>query len=212
MQALVDDLGFLLESRHGLFIGDDDVRGGDGFFLVEAPYVQLVDGIDAGDLAGVCVSNSTLNQMWTAVMLWPSYLLEIMLHIVDDDTLGCALKQNLAGVLRLLDGYAKNHKGDEGTSCRVCIEALGGGCLPDDDGGDDDADVVDGIADDMDQNSEHAQVAAGLLDFERVVAVLGVVADGLGGRWSALVLCPGWETGVREHKRFGSLYCHSRGY
>ena len=40
------------ELPHGGILGHDDVRGRDGFVLVEAPDVQLVDGLDAGDLYG----------------------------------------------------------------------------------------------------------------------------------------------------------------
>lgn len=78
-----------------------------------------------------------------------SCLLNIMLHIVEEDPGGCALKQDVARTLRLRDGNTKDHESDEGTRCWVCIETLWRGGLPDDDGGDDDTDVVDGVADKM---------------------------------------------------------------
>lgn len=113
--------------------------------------------------------------MWRAHNSCGSHLLKIMLHIVDYHPFGRALKQDLATILCLRYSYAKDHDGDEGTSCGICVEALRGRGLPDDDGRDDDADVVDGITDDMDQHPEHAQIASGFPDVELVVSVLGMI-------------------------------------
>lgn len=49
MQALADSAGSGHEVRH-VVVGHDDVGGCDGFLLVETPDVQLVDGLDSGDL------------------------------------------------------------------------------------------------------------------------------------------------------------------
>lgn len=101
-----------------------------------------------------------------------------MLHIIHFYTSGCALQQDLARVEGQRDGAPKNHEGDEGACCRVCVEALGEAGLPDNHGGDNDANVVDGVANDVDQDPEHAEVAAGLVQLGRVVAVLCVSMDG----------------------------------
>lgn len=101
-----------------------------------------------------------------------------MLHIVHLHATGRALEQDLARVQRQWDGAPKNHEGDEGARCGVCVEALRVAGLPDNDGGDDDANVVDRVAYEVDQDAEHAQIAAGLGQLGRVVAVLCVGMDG----------------------------------
>lgn len=102
-----------------------------------------------------------------------------MLHIVDLNTPGGALEQDGPGVLGQRDGADEDHYRDEHARRRVGVEPGLGARLPDDDGGDDDADVVDGIADDVDEDAEHAEVAAGLLPLSHVVTVLCVGSNGL---------------------------------
>lgn len=102
-----------------------------------------------------------------------------MLDVVDLDTSRGALEQDSARVLGQRDGADKDHYRDEHARRRVGVEPGLGARLPDDDGGDDDADVVDCVADDVDEDAEHAEVAAGLLRLGHVVAVLCVRPDGL---------------------------------
>lgn len=107
-----------------------------------------------------------------------------MLHVVDLDAPGGALEQDGARVLGQRDGADEDHDGYEHARRGVGVKPGLGARLPDDDGGDDDADVVDGVADDVDEDAQHAEVAAGLLHLGHVVAVLGVRPDGL---WCRLV-------------------------
>lgn len=106
-----------------------------------------------------------------------------MLHVVDLHPARCALQQDGACVLGERNGADEDHQRDEGAGRGVRVEARLGGGLPDDDGGDDDADVVDGVADHVDEDPEHAEVSTGFLELGRVVAVLRVGTDGLLSLW-----------------------------
>lgn len=109
-----------------------------------------------------------------------TYLLEVVLHVVNFHAPGRALQQNGPRVLGEWDGAEEDHQGDEHARRRVRVEARVALGLPDDDGGDDDANVVDGVADDVDQDAHHAEVVARLLKLGHVVTVLRVgVEDGL---------------------------------
>lgn len=115
---------------------------------------------------------------------------------------------------RQRDGADEDHEGDEGAGGRVRVEPLLVAGLPDNYRGDDDPDVVDGVADHVHQHPEHAQVAAGLLELGRVVAVLRMRLDGLGGLgsgvkpplpWSAACWLAGSVLGNREVLTLPSL-------
>lgn len=108
-----------------------------------------------------------------------AYLFKIMLHVVDLDTSGGTLEQDGPGVLGQRDGADEDHYSDEHARRRVRVEPGLGARLPDDHGGNDDADVVDGVADDVDENAEHSEIAAGLLPLGHVVTVLCVGSNGL---------------------------------
>lgn len=102
-----------------------------------------------------------------------------MLHVVDFNTPGCALEEDGPRVLGQRDGADEDHDGDEHARSRVGIEPGLGACLPDDYGGNNDADVVDGIADDVDEDTEHAEVTARFLHLSHVVTVLRVRSNPL---------------------------------
>lgn len=102
-----------------------------------------------------------------------------MLHVVNLNASGGALEQDGPGVLGQGDGADEDHYRDEHACRRVGVEAGLGARLPDDDGGYDDADVVDGVADDVNEDAEHSEVAAGLLRLGHVVTVLCVGSNGL---------------------------------
>lgn len=108
-----------------------------------------------------------------------TYLLKIMLHIVDFHAAGRTLQQDCARVLGEWDGAEEDHQGNEHARSRVRVEPRVAFGLPNHDGGDNDADVVDRVADDMDQNSHHAQVMTWLLKLGHVVTVLRVSLEGL---------------------------------
>lgn len=102
-----------------------------------------------------------------------------MLHVVDLNTSRRTLEQDGARVLGQRDGADEDHYRDEHARRRVGIEPGLGACLPDDYRGNDDANIVDGVADDVDEDTEHAEVAAGLLRLGHVVTVLCVGSNGL---------------------------------
>lgn len=108
-----------------------------------------------------------------------------MLYVVNLNTSRGALEQDGTGVLGQRDGADEDHYRDKHARRRVGVEPGLGARLPDDDGGDDDTDVVDGVADDVDEDAEHAEVAARLLHLGHVVTVLCVGPNGL---WCRLVL------------------------
>lgn len=69
-----------------------------------------------------------------------------MLDIIDFHTSWRALEQNCPGLPREWYGAQEDHQGNKGACSRVSVKSLLVTRLPDDDGGNNDADVVDGIA------------------------------------------------------------------
>lgn len=102
-----------------------------------------------------------------------------MLHVVNLDAPRCTLEQDGSGVLGQRNGADEDHYRDEHARRRVGVEPGLGPRLPDNYSGNDDADVVDGVADDVDEDTEHAEVAAGLLHLGHVMTVLCVGPNGL---------------------------------
>lgn len=102
-----------------------------------------------------------------------------MLHIVDLDTPRRTLEEDCPRVLGQRDGADEDHYGDEHARRGVSVEPGLAARLPDDDGGNNDADVVDGVSDNVDKYPEHAEVAAGLLPLSHVVTVFCVRANAL---------------------------------
>lgn len=102
-----------------------------------------------------------------------------MLHIVNLHAARRALQQDGARVLGEGDSAAENHEGDEHARCRVRVEACVALGLPNHDGGDNNADVIDCVANDMNQNSHHAQIMPRLFKLGHIVTVLRVRLEGL---------------------------------
>lgn len=102
-----------------------------------------------------------------------------MLHIVDLNTSRRALEEDGPRVLGQRDGADEDHYCDEHARRRISVKSGFAAGLPDDDGGNDNADVVDGVADDVDEYPEHAEVTARLLPLSHVVTVFCVRSNAL---------------------------------
>lgn len=109
-----------------------------------------------------------------------SYLFDIVLDVAEVDALGCTLEQDLAAVLDQGHGREQNHDRDAHADGGIGVEARRRVGEPDDDGGDDDAHVVEGVPDDVEHGAHHAEIAAGRLDGLLHVAVVGVEVGALG--------------------------------
>lgn len=94
-----------------------------------------------------------------------------MLHVVDLNTPRRTLEEDGTRVLGQRNGADEDHYGDEHARRWVSVETGLAARLPDDDGGNDYTDIVDGVADDVDEYPEHAEVAAGLLPLSHIVTV-----------------------------------------
>lgn len=112
-------------------------------------------------------------------VIFKTYLLKVVLHVIDFYAPRRALQQDCPRVLCEWYGAEEDHQGDKHACCRVRVETRITFGLPDNDGGDNDANVVDGVANDMDQNSHHTEVMARLLKLGHVVTVLCMRVDGL---------------------------------
>ena len=185
VEALADGARLLHEVGDGL-VGDHNVHRRDGLLLVQPPDVQLVDRLDAGNLSDrrKIVSAASDFAMHARGMGWAglgctTHLLEVVLDVPQVDAAGGALQQDGAAVLDEGQRREQDHDGDAHARAGVGVEARRVVGLPDHQGGDDDADVVEGVADDVGEHAEHAQVAAGALKLGCVVAVLCVRLDGL---------------------------------
>jgi hypothetical protein len=90
--------------------------------------------------------------------LHPRNRFQIVLDIIDLDAERRRLQQNLAAALRQGDGGEQDHDGDPHTNSWIGVEALIRLDEPDDDGGNDDADIVDCIADDVNEHAEDTKI------------------------------------------------------
>lgn len=136
---------------------DLHVQAGDELDVAELPDVQVVAGDDAGEF------------------------LDVFFDVVDADAGGDGLEEDAGGGFAEGDGRAEDYEGDDEGDEGVGIEAVGGGCEPDYEGGADDADVAEGVAHDVQEDAAHVEVVvvgrcggSGLGVF--VVGVPGVVA------------------------------------
>lgn len=101
-----------------------------------------------------------------------------MLDIGEVDALRRALEQDLAAVLDEGHGREQDYERDGHADGGIGVEPSGRGREPDDDRHDDDAHVVEGVSDDVEQGAEHAKVPSGGLDGVSCVAMLAVQIDG----------------------------------
>lgn len=97
-----------------------------------------------------------------------------MFDIIDLNAARSALKQDSTRVLDERQGSQQNHNRDAHARTGIGVEPGWIMGLPDDHGGNDDADVVDSISDDVDQNTKHTEITAGLLKLSQVVTMLCV--------------------------------------
>lgn len=87
-----------------------------------------------------------------------------MLDVAQVDPLRRALQQDLAAVFDQRQRGEEDHERDAQPDGRIGVETPRRRGKPDDDGGDDDAYVVDGVAEHMQQGTLHAQVPTRHLD------------------------------------------------
>lgn len=102
-----------------------------------------------------------------------------MLDIGDLYSSGGTLEQDGPRVPGERYGADEDHDGYKHARCRVCVEAPLESRLPYHHSSDDDADVVDGVSDDVDQNTEHAEITTGRLKLGHVMTVLRMSSNGL---------------------------------
>ena len=112
------------------------------------------------------------------------YLFDVVLHITDVDTARRALEQNQPAVLHQRKSREQNHNGDAHAHARIGVEPSLVVGLPDHQRGNNDADVVERITDDMNQYAEHSKISAGGREVGNCMTVLGVGAKRL---YSALL-------------------------
>lgn len=138
VEALADGLGDLHVACSAALGGDVesdlDVQAGNDLGVRELPDVDVVAGDDAGDV------------------------LDVLLNVVDVEVVRGGLEEDLGRGGGQGDGGAEDDEGDEEGDGRVGIEAVRGVGEPDDERGDNDADVAEGIADDVEYHGTHAQV------------------------------------------------------
>lgn len=167
MQALAHCAGFVHETADVLIL-DDDMSRGDGLLLVQPPDVQLVDGFDAVDL------NFGISTARRGLRLNCTNLFKVMLDVFHVYTTRSTLEKDRAAILDERDRGDEDHKGDPNTSTWIRIET----CIiirqPDDECRDDDANVVDCISNDMNEDTKHAEIMAWTLKLGNIVAMLGV--------------------------------------
>lgn len=149
MQTLPKRLCLLHEARD-IRIVDDNMRTRNRLLLIQAPDVQFVHAQH------------------------PGYRLEVVLDILDLDAQRRRLEEDLAAALRQGHRGDQDHDGDPHTNRWIGVEATGRLDEPDDDCGNDDADVVDCVADDVDQDAHDTQIHAVFLRRRHDVHVCGV--------------------------------------
>lgn len=149
MQALANHLCLAHKLPNALLL-DDDMCASQALRLIQPPDVQLVHAEHAGNA------------------------FEIFLDVHEVHAWWCALEQDVAGATCQWDSGRENHERNVERDGRVDVEAVGRMREPDDKRGDDDADVVEGIAHDVDHGPEHAEIAV-LLRREHIGVVVGDV-------------------------------------
>lgn len=102
-----------------------------------------------------------------------------MLDVFKIHALGRALHEDLATIFHKRERREQDHNSYTHTHAGVSVEAVLGSREPDDQSGDDDTDVVECVADHVDEDSHHAEIATGRLQVHDGVAVLRMSADGL---------------------------------
>lgn len=141
--------------------GDLEMHAGDDLRVGELPDVDVVAADDAGEG------------------------LDVLTDLGDADVLRGGLQEDLGGGTRQGDGRLENNGCDEERYCRVGVELAGPVSQPDDQGGDNDADVSEGIANYMQDHGVHAHVGV-------IVAVAGAAGRLLGKS----VVVSNMDTGV----------------
>ncbi|GKT64693.1 hypothetical protein ColTof3_12032 [Colletotrichum tofieldiae] len=176
VEALAGALGelhVLLAALGGDGEVDVDVQGGDDLGVGELPDVDVVAAEDAGQV------------------------LDILADLLEVNVVGGGLEENLGGRLGEGNGRLENDEGDEQGDGGVGVEAAGPVGQPDDEGSDDDTDVAESVADDVENHGIHSHVAVvvavaasrllALLVVVVLVVEAGLASRALGGGAAAVV-------------------------
>lgn len=134
---------------------DLDVERGDELGVAELPDVEVVAADDSRKL------------------------LDVLDDVVDAEAGGHGLEEDPGGGLAERDGGEEDDDGDEQGDGRVCIVAPGVVCEPDEEGRDDDADVAEGVAQDMEEDTAHIQVVTVTVTVAAMAAVTAVTLLGV---------------------------------
>ena len=130
------------------------------------------------------------------------YLFDVVLHIADIDTARRALEQNQSAVLHKRKSREQNHNGDAHADARIGVEPSLVVGLPDHQRGNNDADVVERIPDDMNQHAEHSKISAGGREVGNCMTVLGVGAKRLQSRFISLCPCVSCTNAGPPYRQF----------
>ena len=125
---------FLGSVRGGDAEGDLDMHGGDDLRVGQLPDVDVVAGDDARDG------------------------LDVLLDVVDVEVIRSGLEENLGGCGGKWDGGLENDQGDEEGDCWVGVETLWRMGEPDNEGGNNDTDVAEGVTYNVENHAVHSQI------------------------------------------------------
>ena len=84
--------------------------------------------------------------------------MDVFFDVVDVEVVGSGWEEDLGGSRGQGDGGAEDDDGDEEGDGGIGVEAVRGVGEPDYERGDDDADVAEGVADDVEYHGPHTQV------------------------------------------------------
>jgi len=102
-----------------------------------------------------------------------------MLDIVQVDPTWGTLEEDGTAVLDQWKGGEQDHERDAHADPGVSIVTGLIMCEPDNKCGNDNSNVVEGIANDVNEDTHHAEISARRLELSNVVAMLRVVVQGL---------------------------------
>lgn len=114
-------------------------------------------------------------------------IFNVLADIVDFDAVGDRLEEDARGGFAEGNGGAEDDDGDDEGDGGIEVIASGEIGEPDDEGGDDDSNVAEGVAHDVEEDSLHVKVIVGVTATTTAtlsgfaVVVLGVVNGGAAG-------------------------------
>lgn len=174
MQTLIDPLRLDHEIRQGVW-ARKHMRRSKSLSLRQTPSVEFMD------------RNNTVD------------FLEVVLNIFECDAEWDGFKEDRATVFYERNRWQKNHDSNTHAHAWISVESTFVVGFPDHGWGDDDADIVDCVANDVNQDAHHAEIVAmasfGSVDFVAVifVRVVSGALDGIQLDIITLILDEGWK-------------------